>query len=287
MKVRVTSKMFVYKGLDGINLLIYDSDNDSIESVLPCIVCRALDCGISILDLPNLSILFPATQLGETLLMNNGLYATRIKCINSDLSDFQFETGIIQRNIFNCVFNSKSLSSILVLEDSKRSEILGERRQMQSGYFATCIGYVNNRDITIQFDDGLIRGGVTKASFIHRNFTNPNCKSRFSLDGVSKLMKCGQIAECIADNGCYNITVRFDDGAEVKTSRGSFRKGSVANPNLGAGNSEKLLRGLYGIIKDILFDLGKSFDSDFDSAIREGIFNKLQNWEDYRCLLGM
>ena len=51
------------------------------------------------------------------------------------------------------------------------------------------------------------------------------------ITGQSKLMKNGQVATVIRDNGYTDIDIKFDDGTVVHTTRQSFKKGVVRNPN--------------------------------------------------------
>lgn len=61
-----------------------------------------------------------------------------------------------------------------------------------------------------------------------------------SMQGISFLMCNGQVATCIEDRGCNDISIQFEDGTIVKATRGNFRKGSVTNPTLGRGRTMHL-----------------------------------------------
>lgn len=171
--------------------------------------------------------------VGESRIMNNGLRATCIAFRSRDDCDFEFENGVIRKNVKWNSFIRNKLGLKSVKELNKDANIKGLRRQMKSGEFATCIEYRNNADIDVVFDDGTVLYNKTKQCFMNGDFVNPNSISRFSLIGVEKTMNCGMKAVCIADNGHLDITILFEDGTEVKTTRQCFNLCSVANPTLG------------------------------------------------------
>lgn len=58
-----------------------------------------------------------------------------------------------------------------------------------------------------------------------------NATRTFSLVGAKKRMNCGMMATVIADNGFYDIAVRFEDGSVVyHKRRDKFKAGSIRSP---------------------------------------------------------
>ncbi len=58
-----------------------------------------------------------------------------------------------------------------------------------------------------------------------------NATRTFSLVGAKKRMNCGMMATVIADNGFYDIAVRFEDGSVVyHKRRDKFKAGSIRPP---------------------------------------------------------
>lgn len=119
---------------------------------------------------------------------------------------------------------------------SKRDERLGETKKMNCGLLATIIEYRAAGDIDVKFEDGV--------NVYHKSYAN------FSMGKISKprpdhldeslRMKNGMIAEIIRYGSYRDIDVRFEDG-EIVTNKGygEFKKGEVANPNLGKFASVK------------------------------------------------
>lgn len=241
--------MLKYIRYNNLHFYILDTDDNSIDEVLPCVIFNALDSDIIIIQgLPDLSFL-SESYLGNTRKMKNGHYATCIGYRNSNDCDFEFDNSIKRLNVRWRAFISNKLG--LKSNDELKSDanIVGLRRQMKSGEFATCIAYRTNVDIDIRFDDGTIRRHLTKTSFMNGDFTNPNKESRLSMNGEEVKMNCGQKAICIEDRGCFDIDIQFEDGTVVTTTRGAFRIGSVANPSLGRGAAVRSKNNFVGLEK--------------------------------------
>lgn len=105
-------------------------------------------------------------------------------------------------------------------------DIVGIKKLMNNGQYATCISYRKPFDIDIEFEDGTIVK-TSKYCFLNGSVKNPN----FWV-GKKNRMNNGQYATIIAHRDYYDIDVRFEDGTIV-TNRAvdKFRDGSIANPN--------------------------------------------------------
>lgn len=240
--------MYKCVGVHGIKFDILDTEDNSVETVLPCVIFRVLDSGIVIEDLPDLSFL-DRWCTGDTRKMRNGHYATCVYYRSYKSADFVFDTGEKREHVKWRTFSEGKLG--LKSNDVKNAEfnIVGMRKQMKCGEYATCIAYRNNKDIDVKFDDGSIRYHELKSSFVHGDLTNLNSASRFSMKGVIIDMNCGQKATCIEDRGVYDIDIQFEDGVVTITSRSAFRKGSVTNPEIGRGAAVRRKYNFVGLEK--------------------------------------
>lgn len=171
--------------------------------------------------------------IGQTKVMNNGYEAKITKIYDDGYVDCIFENDIERSHVSYSSFYHGKIGLKSNKQLHEEASIKDLRRQMKSGEFATCIAYRTNIDIDIRFDDGTEIYNVTKCSFMNGDFTNPNSDSRFSMKDVIIDMNCGMKAKCIEDRGCNGIDIMFEDETVVTTTRGNFRKGSVANPTLG------------------------------------------------------
>ncbi len=128
------------------------------------------------------------------------------------------------------------INSLIITDVDKH--IVGQSLLMKNGQYATVIEDNYHNDIVIQFEDGT-KVHTTRRSFRSCSVKNPNktktkekpTKEKITLTGVSKVMKSGELAVCTEDLGSNNITIRFEDGTEVHTTRRSFNSCTVRNPN--------------------------------------------------------
>ena len=128
-------------------------------------------------------------------------------------------------------------------EDSE--SIMGQSTQMKCGMIATVISDHGFKDITVRFEDGTVVEHITRRKFRNKTVQNPNFspiqlkpeKNNFSTPrkkdsyiGKKKEMNSGHIATVIADFGCNDITVQFEDGIIRRhCRRDKFREGKIAH----------------------------------------------------------
>lgn len=128
-------------------------------------------------------------------------------------------------------------------EDSE--SILGQFTQMKCGMMATVISDHGPKDITVRFEDGTIVEHITRRKFRNKTVLNPNfspiqlkpekgnvstLRKKDSYVGKQKEMNCGHTATVIADFGCNDITVQFEDGIiREHCRRDKFREGKIAH----------------------------------------------------------
>ena len=170
------------------------------------------------------------SRVGETRMMNCGKMATIIRYGDSTDIDVQFEDGAVATNK---TYNSFRIGSIGYPEEKNR---VGETKMMNCGQAATIIQYRNSLDIDVQFEDGYVSKNKQYAAFFRGELGNPNTWSR---TGETRMMNCGQTATIIHYRNYHDMDVRFEDGhiAEHRTY-GSFKLGSIKNPNIAKINSK-------------------------------------------------
>ena len=126
--------------------------------------------------------------------------------------------------------------------------IIGQKAKMNCGMECVVIEDYGYDNITVQFEDGTIIKNKNRHSFRAKQINNPNY-SKYSLTGEKAIMKNGMEAEIIKDSGAFDITVKFVDGAVVKSCRSAWRKRSIKNPNIIVGSilglEKKMNCGMY------------------------------------------
>ena len=118
----------------------------------------------------------------------------------------------------------------------------GEKKNMECGMSAVIISDNGYKNLTIQFDDGLILGNCRRDKFIQGKIIHPSFikeknkrlvekpkKEKISYIGKTQIMKCGLKATVIEDFGAKNITIQFEDGLIRKNCRrDKFKEGRIA-----------------------------------------------------------
>lgn len=280
--------MLKYIRDNGLYFDILDTDDNSVEKVLPCVIYKALDSGIEIEDLPDLSYL-SKSYIGSTRKMRNGYYVTCVGFRDEDDCDFEFEIGVVRSHVkwrnysrgrlgfkindykigrivyqFRVGLNAKCISynsdtdlcEIEFEDGTKRNDVkwhyfvkgsvglnsrkvlkqnaslVGVKVLMNCGLYAVCIKYEGYRHLTIRFEDGFIKSDVEKRAFLNGSVKNDNLNP-YSIVGYENIMSCGFKAKCIADRGCHDIDIEFEDGTIVKNcERAFFRYGVISHPDI-------------------------------------------------------
>ena len=179
--------------------------------------------------------------LGNSFKMNCGMSAICIADRNAYDVDIQFEDGEIVQHTSRAAVKFGSVAHPILGKyyvQTQKSSILNSSRKMQNGIVAKCIAYRNNRDIDVEFEDGVIVCNKTKNSFLTGKIAHPN-KSRqlskinhSSCIGETLIMNNGMKATCIAYRGCSDIDIQFEDGTIVyHKQKDKFKKGIIGYPN--------------------------------------------------------
>jgi len=165
---------------------------------------------------------------GESKKMNNGQMATCIEYRSSDDIDIQFEDGTIVEHRTKESFSEGYATN----PNFNQYSCEGETRRMNNGQMATCIEYRKSDDIDIQFEDGTIVTGRTKALFLKGIVDNPNY-DQYSCLNEKRMMNCGMNAMCIAYRNSDDIDIQFEDGNIIRNvSKSRFYSGNIRNPGI-------------------------------------------------------
>ena len=123
----------------------------------------------------------PSSILGMKLKMLNGLYAVCVRYGNSKDIDIQFEDGTIVTNkAKNNFLRGKIAHPNIDPYNQTRKSIVGEKRLMNCGLYATCIAYRTSTDLDVQFEDGTIVKKRTKQQFFKGSIKSPVIKKKFA-----------------------------------------------------------------------------------------------------------
>lgn len=183
--------------------------------------------------------------IGETRLMKCGMKCTVIEDFGSTNITVQFEDGAIvykrQRTSFRrgSIANPNYSSHL-----SQRVSHLNETRMMRCGLNATIIAENTQKDITVQFEDGVVVEHKTYQSFRDGYIKHPTKNQQeyeHELTGETRKMNCGLFATVIEDYGKNDITVQFENG-EIRQHiwRVNFLRGSVACPGLSKSEANRI-----------------------------------------------
>lgn len=122
-------------------------------------------------------IMAKSSCLGETRKMNNSMYATCIAYRKADDIDIQFEDGFVVKHTRKKTFYDGKIANLNIGKNaSSIKSIVGERRLMNNGQYATCIAYRGSRDLDVEFEDGTIVEHKQKVRFVEGTIANPNWK---------------------------------------------------------------------------------------------------------------
>lgn len=120
--------------------------------------------------------------------------------------------------------------------EKNRKERLGTVHTNNSGQKFKIIEYIDNKHVTVQFEDGtIVKNRKWYDNVIKGQLMNPNQPGKFQtpIVGQSKIMNNGMKVTVISQekkNKSLYVTVRFEDGTEKKVVYACYRKGNVAYP---------------------------------------------------------
>ena len=154
---------------------------------------------------------------------------------NSEDIDVQFEDGIEVTHIAYIDFTHGYVDHPLDSEDSKPTcRGVGESRINIQGLHMTIVKWINDKDISVLFDDGTVVEHKRYSKFGAGCIQNPNVRKITDRVGETNISTQGQLMTIIAYHNAYDIDIQFEDGTVVAHKRYPlFQRGYVTNPNFG------------------------------------------------------
>lgn len=138
----------------------------------------------------------------------------------------------------------------------------GEIKTMKSGEKAEIIKYINNRDITVLFDDAITKEHLSYANFKKGILSSTGKSMKSKRIGMCKMMNCGMEAKIIAYNNANDMTVSWENGEITEHcqfhpfNKGTMRPKSLLFPTrlgeikmMNCGMEAKIVR--YGGSQDV------------------------------------
>lgn len=175
--------------------------------------------------------------VGQNNIMNCGMECTVVEDNGQKDIVVEFEDGT-KRKSTRYDFRKGTITNRNLIKGS----ILGKTEIMNCGMKCTVIQDNGSRDISVQFEDGTVVEHIRRSYFTCKSILNPTLGKGYSkiksssVEGLTKMMRCGMNCTVIKDTGNHNVTVQFEDGTIVKDcSRYSFVGGTLINPSLGRG----------------------------------------------------
>lgn len=173
---------------------------------------------------------------GETAMNNDGLMMTIINYRRSTDIDVAFGDGAII-----CHRNYEEFKSGMIKHPNHaKNKHIGEKFLCNNGLTATITDYISYKDVTITFEDGIIKehvaysqlqkGSIAHPGYIYKNGKTYRGSIAESRIGQSKEMRCGLVGIVSEYRSYRDITVKFSDGSEKRTGWQRFKAGTVKPP---------------------------------------------------------
>lgn len=172
------------------------------------------------------------TYLGLRKQLNSGLWCTIIKYIDLQHIIVQFDDGVTINTSISS-FNRGQLThpNINSKQLMNKNKRIGETVIHKStGMVMTIIDYIDNHNITIQFEDGTIVEHKDYSAFkkgVIGGYKEPQYKV-----GTTKKSTNGGMMTIVTILPKGKVKVRFEDGTEVTSFLSAFLRGRVKNPNI-------------------------------------------------------
>lgn len=182
---------------------------------------------------------------GKSLLNQKKIMKCGMECTVIDDKGYKditvkFDDGTIVEHTQRRYFVNGSLSNPSLGRNYSRTfavSTVGQTKMMNCGMKCTVLKDKGIYDVTVEFEDGTVREGCSRAGFKNGTIANPSLGIRRSITnatsivGQTNMMNCGMKCTVIEDNGQKNIIVEFEDGTKKKSTRYDFRKGNIGNEN--------------------------------------------------------
>ena len=162
-------------------------------------------------------------RLGETATMKCGLIATITAYDGCEKIQVTFQTGEVVNATYDN-FRKRNISPISPKELQKKQadERLGETKTMNCGLKATIIEYNSATDITVWFENGVIKKSRWYKHFRLGSIKPDDAETRL---GETRTMNCGAKATVIEYPSANECKIKFDNGEIRKVEYIDFANG--------------------------------------------------------------
>ena len=162
----------------------------------------------------------------------------------------------------------------------KRQERLGEVRKNNAGETMEIVQYNNANDMTVRFEDGTEKTGVSYFNFERGNVRKDKSIAQKKEERLGEVRRntAGETMKIVQYDNSKNMIVRFEDGTERKgVAYSDFKKGQISK--FGIGNKKKggrlgeVRRNTAGeTMKIVQYDSNKNMTVRFeDGTERKGV----------------
>lgn len=191
-------------------------------------------------------------RIGETITAKNGQTMTIIAYRNNRDIDIQFsDKTVVLHKRYDHFLNGKIYNPNFGSAKSKISERIGLTKKMNNGLTAKIIEYKGNKNIKVEFENGVIKQGKwsefengTLTTMLYKNFIPTDKRV-----GITVKQNCGETATLIKYIDSNHVTVRFTDGTIRDSSWNNFYKCKCIDKNekikIGKQNNQKLIGTTY------------------------------------------
>lgn len=177
--------------------------------------------------------------IGMTVIASNGqqmecidyknVYDITVRFEDGTIIDHAYKSSFLKGHIKNP--NKPCRNNNIAKARIARSKYIGMKVKAKSGLMMECIDYVDSRNITVRFDNGMTRSNIGVTEFLQGQVRENKSQKYVGMTAVSR--NNGQLMKCTQYFGNRNITVEFDDGTVVYNKAiASFLKGTIRNPNV-------------------------------------------------------
>lgn len=187
--------------------------------------------------------------VGKRILQHCGQYAEIIAASNSKDITVRFEDGTIREHATLSAFKSQAIKNPNIPDNINimlraKKKYIGMVVLQSCALDATCIDYINSNNITVRFEDGVVRKNVAAKGFVAGSIAHPNSQLFQVKQGNFRKVKqkCGLMAEV---TGVFNwdarrVNIRFEDGAvKEDVNLDKFYHGKVGHPKLNKPQQSK------------------------------------------------
>ena len=176
-------------------------------------------------------------RLGETNIASNGLKMTIINYRRCNDIDIKFEDDIIVYHKTYHDFQHGMIKhpNIKSLDKQPHDYHIGETNINKFGHEMTIINWINNKNIDVQFDDGIIVYHRKYNNFKKGIIRHPNDKKSYinvNYIGKKVTKPNGEVMEIIKYRNSNDFDIKFNDGTILKHCDriSDFNRGYIKNP---------------------------------------------------------